>query len=932
MAQSGYTPILIYASGTATNVPLAANMTSSASGAELALNYADGKLYYKNSSGVVTLLANTATVAPVTTFSAGTTGFTPSSATSGAVTLAGTLVVGNGGTGLTSLTAGYIPYGNGTSAFSNSSALTFVSNVLKVQATATGLGYQLVKNDSGTASQNGGAFDFLNYGPTGVGRAAGTTIGSLYFGASQPSSGALQDAAAIKVLAETQAGGQTPSSLNFYTAPTTTNTLRMTISSAGFTGINTGSTAPVSFLDVYGNSGVTNFQGTPRLGVTVQGSTSTNDYSGIDFSSGGNVPRARIASKFAGAGSYLQFGTSNTYASGITNTAMTIDYQSYIGMGGQQNPSTFLEVYNGSATTNPTLRISATDGSGSGAIGLGFFIANQNYDIARINGRYTSSGGGGYGDLDLCAKFNGTMYNVATISQWGLVGIGTQSPNTYAYGGTSAGQASLVTYSPTSRYGDVVLVKGNSGTANQNGHLINFQNYGPAGTGRAAGVYQGGLYFQTSQPTSGVLQDAAAIFCLAETQTGNNTASTLAFYTNSGNAGNALALSIDSGSRVTVGPTAMTSGTFNIYGSASGGDAATFYQNNAAGGYTPTTRYTVQIGGTNKYNQIYSLNVDAYGSGNCQYQIQDNTGTYQTVMQLYGGVSGGALNVGGTGDSHLLTVKVSTLSSNRTLLLTDGTRLCNIGTWDGSNMRFEANGGGMFFTNYNSAGISFGQSGSQQVFNNSSVLWGVNTSAVFQSQDYFCVNAGRTNLQASVANVLNAFAAGTGYGGAASIRAASERSAGTGMYFFQGVSSASSDGSSGTQNIIIYNNGNIQNTNNSYGTLSDVKLKKDIVPAGSQWDDVKAMARVMSKFVIINDVNQTRQLGWVAQDLQKVSPGLVYSTPDYEADANGNMIETGTETLGVHTSVANLKAFKALGEALERIEQLEARLAAANIH
>jgi hypothetical protein len=58
MAQSGYTPILIYASGTATNVPLAADLTSSASGAELALNYADGKLYFKNSSGVVTLLAS----------------------------------------------------------------------------------------------------------------------------------------------------------------------------------------------------------------------------------------------------------------------------------------------------------------------------------------------------------------------------------------------------------------------------------------------------------------------------------------------------------------------------------------------------------------------------------------------------------------------------------------------------------------------------------------------------------------------------------------------------------------------------------------------------------------------------------------------------------------------------------------------------------
>ena len=57
MAQTGYTPILIYASGTATNVPLAANLTSSASGAELALNYADGKLFYKDSGGTVKVLA-----------------------------------------------------------------------------------------------------------------------------------------------------------------------------------------------------------------------------------------------------------------------------------------------------------------------------------------------------------------------------------------------------------------------------------------------------------------------------------------------------------------------------------------------------------------------------------------------------------------------------------------------------------------------------------------------------------------------------------------------------------------------------------------------------------------------------------------------------------------------------------------------------------
>jgi hypothetical protein len=52
----------------------------------------------------------------VTTFSAGTTGFTPSTGTSGAVTLAGTLNVANGGTGATSLTANNVILGNGTSA------------------------------------------------------------------------------------------------------------------------------------------------------------------------------------------------------------------------------------------------------------------------------------------------------------------------------------------------------------------------------------------------------------------------------------------------------------------------------------------------------------------------------------------------------------------------------------------------------------------------------------------------------------------------------------------------------------------------------------------------------------------------------------------------------------------------------------------------
>jgi hypothetical protein len=52
----------------------------------------------------------------VSTFSAGTTGFTPNTATTGAVTLSGTLATTNGGTGLTSFTTNGAVYATSTSA------------------------------------------------------------------------------------------------------------------------------------------------------------------------------------------------------------------------------------------------------------------------------------------------------------------------------------------------------------------------------------------------------------------------------------------------------------------------------------------------------------------------------------------------------------------------------------------------------------------------------------------------------------------------------------------------------------------------------------------------------------------------------------------------------------------------------------------------
>jgi hypothetical protein len=52
MAQTGFTPIQLYSSSTATNVPLAANLATG----ELAINITDGKLFYKDNAAAVQVI------------------------------------------------------------------------------------------------------------------------------------------------------------------------------------------------------------------------------------------------------------------------------------------------------------------------------------------------------------------------------------------------------------------------------------------------------------------------------------------------------------------------------------------------------------------------------------------------------------------------------------------------------------------------------------------------------------------------------------------------------------------------------------------------------------------------------------------------------------------------------------------------------------
>jgi hypothetical protein len=132
-------------------------------------------------------------------------------------------------------------------------------------------------------------------------------------------------------------------------------------------------------------------------------------------------------------------------------------------------------------------------------------------------------------------------------------------------------------------------------------------------------------------------------------------------------------------------------------------------------------------------------------------------------------------------------------------------------------------------------------------------------------------------------------------------------------------SGGSSTTSLGTKQFFVQNNGDVRNTNNSYGAISDVKLKENIVNASSQWSDIKALQ--VRKYNLKEETgHQTHtQIGLVAQEAELVSPGLVSESPDRDAEGN----DLGTVTKSVNYSVLYMKAVKALQEAMERIEQLE---------
>jgi hypothetical protein len=130
--------------------------------------------------------------------------------------------------------------------------------------------------------------------------------------------------------------------------------------------------------------------------------------------------------------------------------------------------------------------------------------------------------------------------------------------------------------------------------------------------------------------------------------------------------------------------------------------------------------------------------------------------------------------------------------------------------------------------------------------------------------------------------------------------------------------------------MYILGNGNVQNINNSYGALSDIKLKENIVDATPKLE--KLLKVKIRNYNIIGE--QTKQIGVIAQELEQVFPSMIEEAEDFEnievIDEDGNTTKQrqslGTTTKSVKYSVFVPMLIKAIQEQTQIIKDLEARI------
>ena len=318
----------------------------------------------------------------VTSFSAGTTGLTPSTATTGAITLAGTLGVANGGTGTTTaFTTGSVVFAGASGVYSQDNANLFwddTNNRLGIgTATPTAT---LTAN--GTAKIGEGAAS--NTSKLMVNTLSGTSAGIQL----------IQDANESWII-------QNPASTNVLTFGNS-GTERMRITSGGDVGVGTSS--PGAKLHVVGGNIAVDAD-SRKIGYITDGTAANTGYM-VPYDGSGFLS---LHSNFATAGIKFHTGTSNT-------ERMRIDASGNVGIG-TSAPSYVLNTnYNANATFTNTGSDFTQMWQNSGVNALGVALADD------LTARFVANNG-------YAIAFNSASSEFMRITSGGNVGIGTSSPN-----------------------------------------------------------------------------------------------------------------------------------------------------------------------------------------------------------------------------------------------------------------------------------------------------------------------------------------------------------------------------------------------------------------------------------------------------------------------------------------------------------------------
>ena len=117
----------------------------------------------------------------------------------------------------------------------------------------------------------------------------------------------------------------------------------------------------------------------------------------------------------------------------------------------------------------------------------------------------------------------------------------------------------------------------------------------------------------------------------------------------------------------------------------------------------------------------------------------------------------------------------------------------------------------------------------------------------------------------------------------------------------------------------VKSNGNVVNSNNSYGPISDIKLKENIVDTTPKLEDLLKVRIVNYNLIADPDL---KQIGVIAQELEQIFPGLVDEHQDIDRQGN----DLGTTTKSVKMSVFVPMLIKAMQEQQIQIQNLQEQI------